>query len=317
MTRQGLLALVLLSACANANPRGRPALKVDATHPQWLAELQDERLGTGTFRRLYDKGVPTQWPGFYVAAAHTLEAHEGTSVAVGLERGYGLCSWNLRTHPGGISAPELRELSYDAVVLFDAKGRPTYAGSNGYHGPPLAVVDANGDGKVEELVHYSEHFVGDYKPFVTILSIKGGEPSVVFALEFNADAEVTVQSRSDRMSGGEVVIADDRLEWRPRETVDLEAIRHGGWSFAPSASGYNDIVVFETVDGISRKVAHFPYSAEEGRWLYSDAPPGDELWSVPETVVFPLVRLDRGSSSAPPRSLAVSRGIGEAGVRVW
>lgn len=308
MMRQGLLGLALLSACANANPRGRAALKVDAAHPQWLAELQDERLGTATFRRLYDRAAqnqPFDASGFDVAEAFLLPMGDGDGALVGLQRSFWVCGYGARYHPGGISEPDFGERIHNAIVVFDASGRPTHAGSSGYFGPPLALVDANGDGSVEEFIHSTGDFVGDYRPFVTIMNVEGGELSVAFALEFNADARVAVLTADERpwesvtMEDGSVSIS--RAPW------ELDAIRHGGWSFAPNPSGHNDIVVSETVDGISRRVALFPYSPEERRWLYPDEVPDDAIWSVPEAVEVPLIALGRGGAPEPPTSLALSR----------
>lgn len=288
-----MAALTLIAGCAIANPSGRPALHVDATHPQWMAQLSDERFGDATLRRLRDQVRPTQssaLSGYDIAETFVLETAEGLGMAVGLRRSYGLCARGVRYHPGGITAPDFAGHTHDAIVLLDAQGRPTYSGSNGYFGPPLVLVDANGDGKAEELVHHSRDFVGDDKPFVTIMNVAGGELSFAFALQFNANASVSVRSLGERLYEGEWVTVDDGVKWRPRETFDFDAIRYGGWSFAPSPSGYNDIVVFETIDGISRKVAHFPYSAEERRWLYPDELPEDALWSVPTSVRLPLGR---------------------------
>lgn len=94
-----------------------------------------------------------------------------------------------------------------------------------------------------------------------------------------------------------------QVVFAPRD--DSDPIRHGGWSFAPAENGYNDIVVYETVDGISRLVTRFPYSAEQGRWLYPDELPDDTIWSRPQVVWNAFAPIERSrlfesQTSFPP-----------------
>lgn len=304
--------LGLFAMCRSVNPKGSPALHVDAAHPQWIAELQDERRATATFRRLYAKANPNKLAylsGFDVAEAHLLPTVDGFGMAVGLERSFWLCANGLRYHHGGITAPDFGDQLHDAVVLFDAAGRPTQV-----FWASLALVDANGDGRVNEVIRAPEHFYGDNKPAVTIMNIDDDEVSLAFALEFNANAPVSVVADNDPGWG---VTSHEYVLTRTSEGPTLGPIRYGGWSFAPNAAGYNDIVVYETVDGVSRKVAHFPYSPEEQRWLYPDDIPTDALWSVPTTVAVPLRKIPRGGLLEPPTTLAVRQDMNPTGVSVW
>ncbi len=297
-TVSGLIALVAVAGCRHLdpNPRGREPLTVDASHPRWLAEVLDERHGGAAFERLTDRWAPHptghDWQGLVYAAAAPLEGPSGVGAVVALDRNYWVCTrrdW----HPGGIQSPYFSDSNHAAVVLLDQRGHPTYVGRSGRGAPQLVLTDANGDGQVEEVLYFDNEFSYDGRPpFLTIFSLREGSPRALLSLKFNADAEVEVSDGSPVF--GDLVLEGNRIVINMVSPFDPNAGRRGGWALARSPSGYNDLILYETVDGISRLVARFPYLPERGYWQYPEMEPQNALWSVPNFVLNPFERLHEG-----------------------
>ena len=321
--RAGFALCLDLPACSNttANPRGRVPTPTDATHPQWLIDLVDERHGAATFRRLadgspLDEKLNSRASMFRYADAVLLESPRGPSVAVGLDRpAFGCCARGLRYYFGGIESPDFGPEEHDAVLLVARSGVPDRAAWTGRFGPNLVLTDANGDGRVEEVIHYSNGFYFDeIEPFVTIFSVREGKVRLLFSLVFNGGIEVPPGPYESLEVPIEVKTSAGVSEPAPT-AKDNDPVRHGGWSLVPSENGYNDLAVYETIDGASRLVAQFPYSPERGHWLYPQELPGDAIWSRPDTYRNVFGPVGRGRSFESATSLAIAGNGPDAGIR--
>ncbi len=127
----------------------------------------------------------------------------------------------------------------DRLVAFDTSGRPAWAATRKDACSAMVILDADGDGYVEELVRWNTDYERADRPFLVIHDLTRPGLPAMLAIEL----------------------------------YDHKAPKRLRWSFRPGQRPYRDLVIEEKQDGRFRVVTVFPYRPDSRTWDLDAAQP--------------------------------------------
>lgn len=163
---------------------------------------------------------------------------------------------------GGVKAPpdlpDDRELR--GILVCSAAGAPLYQIDESRSS--MAVLDADGDGRPNELVRWRNFCDYTRLPFLIIHDLSRPGAPVLLSIELNPQA---IEDMADRPLL--VDLGDGRFGIRKDEDpIPRKPTRSGGWRFESTPQGTRDVVIEENLGGKAVEVARFHFDRATRRW---------------------------------------------------
>ena len=188
---------------------------------------------------------------------------------------------------GGVSCPDLAKQgkTAESIIIIRDDGTPLLqirkSRSN------FVLMDADGDGKIQELVRWDNRCDYSRPPFLIIHDLTKENFPAMVNLQLNPEAGRESRETICVKQYTETVNPDGTISGGGGEYINRakqEPDRHGAWKLEP-LDKYQNIVIEENINGQIKKVATFTYDNQSRTWIGPAGSPED-FWIVEKDSAF-------------------------------